>query len=67
MTGCETKFFMSSVGRRCCAAQIQGRAAALPYRGGEEFCLTPNLTPNPLLFLHPAPESIMLGQDSPQL
>jgi hypothetical protein len=23
------------------AAQIQGRAAALPYREGEEFCLAP--------------------------
>jgi hypothetical protein len=42
--GCRTKFFTSPVaGRRClvapkrsdggCAAQIQGRAAALPYRG----------------------------------
>jgi hypothetical protein len=50
---------MSSVGRRCRAAQIQGREleqhreaqlvvlAALPCRGGEEFCLAPIL----ILFL----------------
>ena len=38
--GCRTKIFMSSVGRRCCAAQnIQGRAAALPYREKVEVFL----------------------------
>jgi hypothetical protein len=34
--GLRTKFFMSSVWRRCRAAKIQGRAAALPYLGGED-------------------------------
>jgi hypothetical protein len=47
-SGRRTKFFMSSVGRRCCAAQIQGRAAALPYRGGEESCLAPVNSPQSL-------------------